>query len=154
MDRRLFMFGVLALALVGQAELGHAKDGDSGGGGGNSGSGSGNSDSGNSGDDDDDRDDDRDDDGDDDRDDNDREDDRRRDKELRKRAEDAVKKGDIAPVSEILKAAKANTPGKVVDVKLNRRFLNYVYRVRILTPKGRRAELTIDAKSKRILQVR
>jgi hypothetical protein len=138
LDKRQFL--ILCAALLAEARVSRAfaKDGDgdnSGpGGGGGSGSGQGR---GRGGDDDADDDDDDDDD----------------DKKLQDDIADKVKNGDIEPLAKILKAALDHTPGKVLAVRLRRRFLAYVYRVKILDRTGRKRELHINAKTLEVIKV-
>jgi Peptidase propeptide and YPEB domain len=66
------------------------------------------------------------------------------------RAADAASRGEIAPLHFILKIALSNTPGKLIDVKLQRRGASYTYRVKILAATGRKIELIIDARTQNI----
>jgi uncharacterized membrane protein YkoI len=129
-----------------------SKDGDSGGG--NSGSGSGNSGSGssnsgsgssNSG-----RDDDRDDDDDDDNSGSGNSG-KGRDQE---RALDAVKKGKVRPLGEVLRMVSERAPGDVLRVKLNRSSGQLFYRITILTDEGRYREIVVNAQSNRVVSMR
>jgi hypothetical protein len=101
----------------------------SGGGSGNSGSGSGNSGNGSSDDDGEDGDDDW------------------------EQASNAAERGDIASLPFVLRTALANTPGKVIGVKLDHRGSSFIYRVKILARTGRKVELAIDARSRNIIRV-
>jgi Peptidase propeptide and YPEB domain len=137
MNRRIAMLGLL-LACVAQAVEPAYADGGSGssgsGGSGSSGSGGGGSGSGNSGGASDDNGDDNDDDD-------------------WNSAATAVEQGDILPLPSVLKIALADTPGKVIGVKLDRKGASYVYRVKILAKTGRKVELAIDARSKALIKV-
>ena len=62
----------------------------------------------------------------------------------------ASQRGDIASLPSILKLALANTPGKVIDVKLQRRDGSYFYRIKILTNTHRKVELLINARTRTI----
>jgi uncharacterized membrane protein YkoI len=148
--RRALLCSVVALGVLASPNFALpalSKDGDSGGG--NSGSGSSNSGSGssNSGQDDD-RDDDEDDDnsgsgsgtsG------------KRRDQE---RALDAVKKGKVRPLGEVLRMVSERAPGDVLRVKLNRASGELFYRITILTNEGRYREVVVDAQSNRVVSMR
>jgi Peptidase propeptide and YPEB domain len=69
-------------------------------------------------------------------------------------ASNAAERGDIEALPVILKIALANTPGKVIGVKLDHRGTSYVYRVKILAATGRKVELTIDARSRVVARVK
>jgi hypothetical protein len=69
-------------------------------------------------------------------------------------ASSAAERGDIVPLPAILKLALANTPGRVIAVKLNRRGTSYVYRIKILTQTGRKVELLIDARTRVVTKVK
>jgi Peptidase propeptide and YPEB domain len=66
----------------------------------------------------------------------------------------AAKRGEIAPLRTILEVALANTPGKVIDVKVQRIGAAFTYRVKILSTGGRKVELWIDAATRKILKVK
>jgi hypothetical protein len=143
MIRRAVLLGLL-LACVAQAvepayaDGGGGSGGSGGGGSGNSGSGSGggsgNSGSGNSGS------------GSSDDDGEDGDDDW-------EQASNAAERGDIASLPFVLRTALANTPGKVIGVKLDHRGSSFIYRVKILARTGRKVELAIDARSRNIIRV-
>ena len=113
-----------------------AKNGSSGSGG-NSGSGGG-----------DDDDNDRDDDDRDDDDDEDEEDD------SRNRIRDAVKRGDAASLRDILAAIRKRFKGEIVRIRLTGSGRNLVYRVRLIERSGRVIDLRVNARTRRIIDVR
>jgi hypothetical protein len=149
--KRALLCSVLALAVLTApllSQFAHSKDGDggggNGGGGGNSGPGGGGDNSGpgsdNSG---------RDDDDDDSDDDRDKE--RRRDQE---RALEAVKKGKVKPLSEVLRVVQERAPGDVVRVKLSRSKGQLFYRITVLTVDGRYREVVVNAQSNVVVSMR
>ena len=71
-----------------------------------------------------------------------------------KSASSAVERGEVAPLSVIIKIALAHTPGQVIDVKLRHESSSYVYRIKILTRNGRKRELYIDARTQEIKRVK
>jgi hypothetical protein len=107
--------------------------GNSGGDGDNSGSGSNNSGSGSGGNDD---------------------DDERDEDHNSKGLASAVERGEIAPVSSVIRAALAHTQGKIIDVNLRRRGRSFIYQVKILTPNGRKRELYLEARTRQVLRVK
>lgn len=127
MDRRELFLGLLFVALTTPTATAFAKDGDDS----SSGRGS-------------DKDNDID----------ERDDDRGDDDDDRQSASSAVDRGEIAPLSVILRIALAHTPGKVIDVKLDRKGSSYIYRIKILTRQGRKRELQIDARAQKIVRVK
>jgi hypothetical protein len=124
MDRRFLLVGLLLGGMAQAVVPAHADGGNSGSGGGGGGnSGRGGGDDENGGDDDWDE------------------------------ASNAAERGEIASLPVIFKIALANTPGKVIGVKLNHQGASYVYRVKILTKTGRKVELAIDASSRIVTKV-
>lgn len=111
-----------------------AKDSDSGSGSGNSGSGSDNSGKGNNDGDDDDRDDDDDDDNDD--------------------ALQQVSTGNAASLSSIMAEVRKTVPGKVLKVKLRRRFGTLTYELVVLSATGTYYAVAVNAQTRAILSVR
>ena len=109
-----------------------AKDSDSGSGSGNSGSGSDNSGKGNNDGDDDDRDDD---------DDNDD-------------ALQQVSTGNAASLSSIMAEVRKTVPGKVLKVKLRRRFGTLTYELVVLSATGTYYAVAVNAQTRAILSVR
>lgn len=66
-------------------------------------------------------------------------------------ARQALEKGEIRPLDEILRAAREALPGEVVALDLKRDSGRWLYKLRILGPDGKRRRLKIDAGSLRIL---
>ncbi len=63
------------------------------------------------------------------------------------RAQDAVAAGKAAPLITLKDFLKKNYPGKILKIDLNKRFGNYVYKVRILQEGNRVKSLTFDART-------
>jgi Centromere protein B dimerisation domain/Peptidase propeptide and YPEB domain len=136
--RRTFLILFLGASMLLLAPAALAKDGDGGSGSGNSGSGSDNSGKGNNNDDDGDDDDDRDDDDDDDNDD----------------ALQQVSTGNAASLSSIMAEVKKTVPGKVLKVKLRRRFGTLTYELVVLSATGTYYAVAVNAQTRAILSVR
>ncbi len=66
---------------------------------------------------------------------------------------DAFKNGEIKPLPEVLAAARAQVPGEVVKVELDREDGIWVYEIKILTPSGKRREVEINAKTLAIMKI-
>ena len=132
--RRTFLILFLGASMLLLAPAALAKDSDSGSGSGNSGSGSDNSGKGNNDGDDDDRDDDNDDDNDD--------------------ALQQVSTGNAASLSSIMAEVRKTVPGKVLKVKLRRRFGTLTYELVVLSATGTYYAVAVNAQTRAILSVR
>jgi uncharacterized membrane protein YkoI len=60
-------------------------------------------------------------------------------------AREAVERGAIRPLEEILAKLRDRFPGEIIKVKLEREHGIWVYEFRLLDPKGRLREITVDA---------
>ncbi len=69
-------------------------------------------------------------------------------------ARELVEHGVIRPLRDILQQVRNQTPGDVVGIDLSRRSGRWVYGLKVLTPAGRRVELTVDAGTMAVLSVR
>ncbi|WP_238231991.1 MULTISPECIES: PepSY domain-containing protein [Methylobacterium] len=67
------------------------------------------------------------------------------------RARRALEQGEIRPLDEVLRAARAAAPGDVVSLDLKRSDGRWLYKLRILSADGKRRTLKVDAASLRIL---
>ncbi len=67
------------------------------------------------------------------------------------RARQALEKGEIRPLDEILRAAREAVPGDVVSVDLKRDDGRWRYKLRILGADGKRRTVKVDAGTARIL---
>jgi uncharacterized membrane protein YkoI len=66
---------------------------------------------------------------------------------------EALKRGRIRPLAEVLGAAEKIMPGQVLGVKMKRKEGRLVYELKILAGGGRVREIYVDAASLEILQV-
>lgn len=62
-------------------------------------------------------------------------------------ARDAVRAGQIRPLTEILRRVESEFDGQVLEVELERDDGTIVYEIEFLTPRGHVIELTYDARS-------
>lgn len=58
---------------------------------------------------------------------------------------DAFKNGEIKPLTDVLAAARAQIPGEVVKIELDREDGLWIYEIKILTPSGKRRKIEINA---------
>ncbi|HEV2571195.1 PepSY domain-containing protein [Methylocella sp. CPCC 101449] len=65
---------------------------------------------------------------------------------------DARKQGEIRPLSEVLAVARQHLPGEVIKIELDREDGVWVYEIKILTPKGRRREIEINAQTLEVIK--
>ena len=78
----------------------------------------------------------------------------RRDREINQDAvRDAVQRGEIRPLSDVLKAGETAMPGQVLGVKLKKKNGRLVYELKILTGQGRVREVYVDGSSLAIIKV-
>ncbi len=73
-----------------------------------------------------------------------RADDRRHDQDL---VRQAVQRGEIKPLAEILSAIRSKLPGEVVGVEIERKRDRWFYEFRVADAKGRLFEVYVDAHS-------
>lgn len=71
-----------------------------------------------------------------------------------KRAKDALKNGKARPLPEILQAVSGQYPGKVIDVRLNRRSDVLMYDVKLITPEGKLIRVRVNAASGTIVGIK
>lgn len=69
------------------------------------------------------------------------------------RARRALEAGEILPLSEILAAAEAVRPGRVIEVELERDAGLWVYELELVTAEGRIYEIEIDAATATVLEL-
>jgi uncharacterized membrane protein YkoI len=72
-------------------------------------------------------------------------------KDDQEQARQAVERGEIRPLDEILAAARKAAPGDVVALELKRKHGAWLYEIKILAAEGKRREVKVDAKSLAIL---
>ncbi len=66
-------------------------------------------------------------------------------------AEDAVARGEILPLAEILKKVQTTHPGRVTEVELEFSDGIRVYEVDVVTPDGRLIEVDLDARTGEVI---
>jgi uncharacterized membrane protein YkoI len=69
------------------------------------------------------------------------------------RARRALEAGEILSLSEILAAAEAVRPGRVIEVELEKDDGRWVYELELVTPDGRLYEMEIDAATGTLLEI-
>ena len=69
-------------------------------------------------------------------------------------ARELVEHGTIRPLREILERVRDATPGEVVGIAFAHRGGRWIYGLKLLTPAGKRVELTVDAGTLAILPER
>lgn len=69
----------------------------------------------------------------------------------RDRARDAVRRGEILPLDQVMNRVQRRYPGRLLDVRLDDRRL--VYHMRMLTRRGRVLRIAVDARDASILSV-
>ncbi len=68
-------------------------------------------------------------------------------------AREALLKGEIRPLTEVLKAVREKVPGDIIEIELDREDGMWVYEVKVLPPSGRRKKLEIDARTLDIMKI-
>jgi len=69
------------------------------------------------------------------------------------RARRALEAGEIMPLAQILAAAEAARPGRVIELELERDDGRWVYELELVSPEGFIYEVEIDAASGTVLDV-
>lgn len=69
------------------------------------------------------------------------------------RARRALEAGEVLPLSDILAAATAAQPGRVIEVELERDDGRWIYELDLVSPDGRILEIEIDAATADILDI-
>ena len=69
------------------------------------------------------------------------------------RAREALRRGEAAPLSEILPAVEARLGARVIEVELERDDGRLIYEFALIAPDGRILEAEVDARSGAILEV-
>lgn len=70
------------------------------------------------------------------------------------RARDALRAGDVLPLTVVLDRLAREHPGQVLEVELESEDGRWVYEVRLLQPGGRLVKLELDARSGELLRRR
>jgi uncharacterized membrane protein YkoI len=68
-------------------------------------------------------------------------------------ARQALERGEIRPLNQVLDAARKVLPGDVVKVELEQDDGRWTYEIKILTAAGERREVEIDARSLQVLEI-
>ena len=76
------------------------------------------------------------------------------DKHDHDRARGALERGEVLPLERILAAVRAQVPGEVVGVELEREHGAWVYEVRVIDSSGRRLDVRVDAAKGAILRIK
>lgn len=66
-------------------------------------------------------------------------------------ARQAVDRGDMLPLEQILSRIEARHPGRIVEVELEDEDGLWLYEIEVLTPEGRLIEIELDARTGAIL---
>lgn len=69
------------------------------------------------------------------------------------RAREALQRGEILKLADILDAAAGYQPGDVMEVELERDDGRWIYEVKVLTPQGLLMEMEIDAATGTLLEL-
>lgn len=64
-----------------------------------------------------------------------------------------LQRGEILPLTQILKVALENVPGDVIDVELDREDTGWQYEVKVLTAAGRVREVKMSARTAKVLEI-
>lgn len=67
-------------------------------------------------------------------------------------ARDAVSQGQAIPLKDVLKLVKAQYPGQVIHVDVNRSAKGLFYKIQLLDPTNQRIEVTVNATTQTIVQ--
>jgi uncharacterized membrane protein YkoI len=67
---------------------------------------------------------------------------------------EAVNKGEIRPLAEVLAVIRRLSPGQIASVELERDDGMWIYKVKILAPDGRRRKAEVDAKTLAVLKLK
>lgn len=68
------------------------------------------------------------------------------------RARAALERGDIRPLDQVLATTRATIPGDVVALDLKEKKGRWYYKLKILTPAGKRWAVRVDAQSLQVLK--
>ncbi len=71
-----------------------------------------------------------------------------------RRARDAVGRGDIRPLDQVLAGVRSAYPGRVMDVDLRQQGNSWIYHIKLLTSDDAMMNISVDATTGSILSVR
>lgn len=70
------------------------------------------------------------------------------------RVRDAVMRGEIKPLADILEAVRGKLPGEIVGVEIERKNDRWIYEFRVVDAKGRLFDAYVDAASGEIQRIK
>lgn len=65
----------------------------------------------------------------------------------------ALKSGEIRPLTEVLAVARDKLPGEIIKVELDRDDGVWVYEIKVLTDSGKRREIEINAQTLAVIKI-
>ena len=65
----------------------------------------------------------------------------------------ALKSGEIRPLTDVLAVAREKLPGEVIKVELDRDDGVWVYEIKVLTESGKRREIEINAQTLAVIKI-
>ncbi len=65
----------------------------------------------------------------------------------------ALKRGEIRPLTDVLAVAREKLPGEVIKVELDRDDGVWVYEIKVLTSSGKRREIEINAQTLAVIKI-
>lgn len=68
-------------------------------------------------------------------------------------AREALRRGEILPLAQVIDIATRRVPGDVIEVDLDREDDGWEYEIKVLTPSGRVREVTLNARTGVILEI-
>ncbi|WP_159997423.1 PepSY domain-containing protein [Roseomonas sp. 18066] len=68
-------------------------------------------------------------------------------------ARQALERGEIRPLEDVLAVVRRAVPGDIVGVELDRDDGRWIYEIKVLTARGQRREVEIEATTLRILEI-
>ena len=68
------------------------------------------------------------------------------------RAREALRRGEVLPLAEILERVRTQMPGEVIETELEREHERWIYELKLIDADGRIIELEVDATDGRVLR--
>lgn len=65
----------------------------------------------------------------------------------------ALKSGEIRPLTDVLAVAREKLPGEIIKVELDRDDGVWVYEIKVLTESGKRREIEINAQTLAVIKI-
>jgi len=65
----------------------------------------------------------------------------------------ALKSGEIRPLTDVLAVAREKLPGEVIKIELDRDDGVWVYEIKVLTDSGKRREIEINAQTLAVIKI-